>query len=437
MLMISELSSDDYQSDDGMDCEDDDQETDFQVDSRIRVKPEFMTVLELNSNTITQYLKPFRSQLTNPYLSNLAEFPEVKPYITTTPSTKKSVEDDSSSDESYLPVDEDISPNQRRRRAVMNPKVFYYPLTEQQIFILNQFRQAQTLIFTSLPSQDCIMKLIALSVMVSQPFYGQVLFPNVEKVVYSSAMQEKSLVDRYAFLGSTFDPHPITFALDWLVYDFSLCIHSTSASTRNQWIEKGIKNDKSDSSEAALKSIYLKKWNTLNPLGGTVIIDRLPGLKSISYHNILPGDRPQFSSNLETFLYFGRHEDPDLRSVNVTLRAIAQPISDSHNSFQMPISKGLHLVNIECLGYVTSHKPGPKAMEQGLTRRGESLKRLLKHIMALCDSGGRELEQKEGKMLWAMLQAGASESLCDSFCDTCEGICEEASCSKLIGLGIE
>jgi len=96
MLMTSELSSDDCQSEDGMDYEDDDQETDFQVDSRIRVKPEFMTVFELNSITITQYLKPFRSQLTNSYLSNLAEFPDLKPYITT-PSIKKSVENDSSS----------------------------------------------------------------------------------------------------------------------------------------------------------------------------------------------------------------------------------------------------------------------------------------------------------------------------------------------------
>ena len=99
MLMISELSSDDCQSDDGIDYEDDDQVNHLQVDSRIQVKPEFMTVLELNSNTITQYLKPFKSQLTNSYLSNLAEFPELKPYITT-PSAKKSVEDDSSSNES-------------------------------------------------------------------------------------------------------------------------------------------------------------------------------------------------------------------------------------------------------------------------------------------------------------------------------------------------
>ena len=283
------------------------------------------------------------------------------------------------------------------------------------------------------------MKLIALSVQVSQPFYDHVLFPNVENVIFSSAMQEKSLVDRYPLLGSTFNPHPITFALDWLVYDFSLCIHSTSANTRNQWIEKGIKNNNSDSSEsdAALKGVYLKKWNTLNPLGGTVLIDRLPGLKSISYHNILPGDRPQFSSNLETFLYFGRHEDPDLTSINVTLRAIAQPISHSHNSFQMPISKRLQLVNIECLGYVTSHKPGPKAMEQGLYRRQETLKKLLRHIDSVCDSGGRKLEQKEGKMLWAMLQAGASEDLCDSFCVACEGVCEEASCSTLICLGMD
>jgi hypothetical protein len=62
--MVSELS-DDYGYDDEMEYEDQDHENYFRVDSRIRVKPEFMTTLELNSTTITQYLKPFKSQLTN------------------------------------------------------------------------------------------------------------------------------------------------------------------------------------------------------------------------------------------------------------------------------------------------------------------------------------------------------------------------------------
>lgn len=436
MLMISELSSDDCQSDDGMDYEEDDHESKFQVDSRIQVKPEFMTVLELNSITITQYLKPFKSQLTNAYLSDLAEFPELKPYITT-PSTKKSVEDDSSSDESDLPVDEDIPPNQRRPRVVLNGKVFNYPLSEKQISVLNEFRQAQTLIFTSLPSHDCIMKLIALSVLVSQPFYGQVLFPNVEKVVYSSAMQEKSLVDRYVHLGSFSVPHPITFALDWLVYDFSLCIHSTTSATRAQWINSHVKSDDSDGSLEEKVETYARKWVTLNPLGGTVSIERVHRLKSISYHGILPGDRPQFSGKMEIYLYFAPHEDSGNKAaVDLTLRSIAKSLTQPNSLSQLP-NQALHLTNIEYLGFATPRKPGPKGKERGLIRRQETLKRLLRHIDSVYEAGGRELEQKEGKMLWAMLQAGASESLCDSFCDTCEGICEEASCSKLTCLGME
>jgi hypothetical protein len=372
MLMISELSSDDCQSDDGMDYEDDDHESEFQVDSRIRVKPEFMTVLELDSITITQYLKPFKSQLTNSYLSNLAEFPELKPYITT-PGTKKSVEDDSSSDESYLPVDEDMPPNRRRPRVVLNGKVVYYPLTEQQIYALNQFRQADTLFFTSLPSQDCIMKLIALSVLVSQPFYGQVLFPNVEKVVYASAMQEKSLVDRYAYLGSTFDPHPITFALDWLAYDFSLCVHSASSTFRNQWIETRVRNDDSNEPREVVVEKYQKKWRTLNPLGGTLLIDKLPRLQSISYHNVFPGDRPHFSSSIETYIYFGLHQDLDVKALRITLKVIAKSTVQGNNS-QIPILDALHLVNIENLSVDAIKKNGPKAKVQQLVRREEMLR---------------------------------------------------------------
>jgi hypothetical protein len=426
--MISEISDDDCQSDDGMIYEDDDQETHFQVDSRIRVKPEFMTTLELNSITITQYLKPFKSQLTNSHLSNLAEFPELKPYITT-PSTKKSVEDDSSSDESYLPVDEDIPPNQRRPREVLNGKVFNYPLTEQQIYILNQFRQADTLIFTSLPSQECMMKLIALSVLVSQPFYGQVLFPNVEKVVYSSAMQEKSLVDRYAYLGSTFDPHPITFALDWLVYDFSLCIHSASSTFRNQWIQTRVRNDDSNEPREFVVEKYQKKWRTLNPLGGTMLIDDLPRLQSISYHNVLPGDRPQFTSLIETYIYFGLHQELDTKALGITLKDIAKSTFQGNQS-QIPILDALHLVNIENLSVDAIKKNGPKAKVQQSVRREEMLRLLLRQIMEVFESGGREFMASHATYFRGKLHEAADVPLREMPCLTCGNRCEEASCSE-------
>jgi hypothetical protein len=424
--MISELSGDDYQPDDPIEYEEDDQETYYQADSRIRVKPEFMTTLELNSSAIISFLKPFKSQLTNLFLSNLAEFDELKPYITI-PNTK-SAENDTSSDESYV-VDDDIPPNQRRRQAVLNTKVFYYPLTEQQIYVLIQFRQADTLIFTSLPSQDCIIKLIALSVLVSQPFYGQVLFPNVEKVVYSSAMQEKSLVDRYAYLGSTFDPHPTTFALDWLVYDFSLCIHSASSSFRNQWIETRVKNDNSYETREDVVEKYKKEWRKLNPLAGTMLIDKLPQLRSISYHNVLPGDRPHFSSSIDTYLYFGLHQEIDVKALAITLKDIAKSTFQGNNS-QTPILDTLHLVNIENLSVDAIKKNGPKAKVQQLVRREEMLRLLLRQIMDVFELGGRESKASHATYFGGKLQEAADTPLRELPCLTCGNRCDEPSCSE-------
>jgi len=414
------------QADDPMDCEDDDQETYFQVDNRIRVKPEFMTTLELNSTTITQYLKPFKSQLTQLYLSNLAEFDELRPYLAI--SSKKSGETDSSEGEPY-PIDGDITLHQRRSRAVTNTKVFYYPLTEQQIYILDQFRQAQTLIFTSLPSQDCIIKLIALTILVSQPYYNQVLFPNVKKVIYSSAMQEKSLVERYAYLGSTFIPHPITFALDWLVNDFSLCIHSASSTFRAQWIETRVKNDASYDIRENLEAKYKEKWLTLNPLSGTVFIDKLPGLRTISYHNVLPGDRPRFTSSIETYIYFGLHQDLDNCALGITLKAMARSTLQGNDS-QIPIIDSLHLIDIENLSVATVKKNGPKAKEQQLIRREDMLKMLLRQLMRSYESGGRELVKTDATYLYGKLEKAGNTSTYDMTCLVCGNCCVDAICSE-------
>jgi len=425
MLTISELSDDD-QSDDPMECEEDDHETYFQVDNRIRVKPEFMTTLELNSSTITQYLKPFRSQLTQLYLSNLAEFEELRPYLAIP--SKKSGENDSSSNESY-PVDEDITLHQRRRRAATNTKVFYYPLTEQQIYVLDQFRQAQTLIFTSLPSQDCIIKLIALSILVSQPYYNQVLFPNVEKVIYSSAMQEKSLMERYAYLGSTFLPHPITFALDWLVNDFSLCIHSASSTFRAQWIEGRVKNDTSYDIRENVVEKYKKEWRKLNPLGGTMSIDKLPRLQSISYHNVLPGDRPHFDSSIETYIYFGIHQEIDAIALGITLKDIAKSTFNGNNP-QIPILDVLRLINIENLSVAANKRNGPRGTNDQMTRRDGMIKKLLRQIMVAYESGGREMVKAEATYLFGKLEEAGDTSPYAISCLTCGNRCDDAICSE-------
>jgi len=429
-LTVSELASGD---DPYPDSEDDEviEEPAYKKRRGLRVRPECMTTLDLSTATITQCLKPFKSQLSS--LANLVEFEDLKPYIPT-PATKKVVDADESSSDESVPgdIDDDLPPNRRRRRAVVNPRVFAYPLTKSQEKVLNQFRQADTLVFSNLPTVNCIMNLIALSTQVSDPFYGQVLFPNVKKVIFSAAMQEKSLVERYSNQeNQTYSlEHPISFALDWLVYDFSLCIHSASSTFRSQWIHSHIKSDETDSTDNQRLEKYERTWRTLNPLSGTVWIDRLPRLRSISYHGVLPGDRPRSSASMEVYIYFAQHERPVMQDVDMTLKAIAKPLACHRNDLKTWNSGRLHLVDIEYLGHSTAHKFGPRADPQRAERREETVEILLRHVMSVSKSQGEELEETAVESCWAMLWNSAQAETHGGFCRTCGDECEEHSCGK-------
>ena len=426
LLTISEISSDDSQDQISIEQYESDNQ-------RSCTKDRFRgtgagTVLELNSTTISQFLRPFKSQLAD--ISHLVEFSELAPYITT-PASGQSPSRNSPSTNSSNNSDEDDSPPPEKRRRVDRSAKVQYPPTKAQSKTLDQFRAAHTLIFTSLPSADWIIKLIAISVQISEPFYGKVLFPNVKNVVFSSPMQEKSLVDRYAHLGSFALPHPITFALDWLVYDFSLCIHSTTLAFRTQWINSQVKSDQSNGSWEAKVERYERKWRDLNPLAGTASIEKLHQLRSIAYHNILPGDRPQSSGKVETYLYFGRHDNSNDKAIEITLRSISRPVSQAVSDPQVQFPAGLHTVDIEYLAFPAPTKPGPKTMAQQVMNREITLKRLFVHVVIIYEVDGRRLEELVGRRLWAMIQDGANEQRHDRFCQTCRDTCDEVSCSKL------
>jgi len=425
LLTISEISSDDSQDQISIEQYESDNQ-------RSCTKDRFRgtgagTVLELNSTTISQFLRPFKSQLAD--ISHLVEFSELAPYITT-PASGQSPSRDSPSTNSSNNSDEDDSPPPEKRRRVDRSAKVQYPPTQAQSRTLDQFRAAHTLIFTSLPSADWVIKLIAISVQISEPFYGKVLFPNVKRVVFSSAMQEKSLVDRYAHLGSFTLPHPITFALDWLVYGFSLCIHSTTLAFRTQWIDSRVKIDKSERSLEEKVEMYERKWWTLNPLAGTVSTENFHRFQSISYHNILPGDRLHFSGNIKTYLYFGRHDISNQRAVDITLRSIAKPLAQTINDPQAPIPVGLHTIDIEYLGSPNLRKLGPKAIAQQLIHREAGLKRLLIHVKVLCEADGGMLIPAAVNNIWAMLRSGSNEQFCDPVCQVCGDMCDEVSCSE-------
>lgn len=424
ILIGSELLSDDSQSQISIDQFESDGE-EACTDHRNQ-ELEAGSILELNTSTILQYLRPFKAQLAD--LSHLTEFVELAPYIAI-PISKRSGDTDTSPDGSTINGDEDGTPPPGKRCRIELATKVQYPPTPAQSRVLEQFRQAHTLVFPSLPSADWVIKLIALSLQISEPFYNQVLFPNVKRVIYSSAMQEKSLVERSAFLGSNPSPHPITFALSWLVYDFSLCIHSVTSAFRAQWINTHMRSDESDTQGDDLLEKYVTKWTTLNPLAGTISIDKHPRLQSISYHNILPGDRPITSDHLETYLYFGRHEE-SVKLIDITLRAISKPLSRVEDEPDISFRLRLHLIDVEYLAVPASKKYGSKAGKQRSIDREEALKRLFRHIFTVCKKEGRKLDGAVASKILATLTAGNNKYLTDGLCYTCTDECQEFSCSK-------
>lgn len=269
------------------------------------------TTLELSTTTITQLLKPFKAALPN-LVANLAEFPDLEPYISP-PVVQKSKSSDTSSEESSANEDG----HQLRQGYVSTCKPAPYPLTEQQLAVLGECRQVGTLHFSGLPTYDNIIKLIAISTNVCIPFFDEVLFPNVEKVIFSSKTQDKSFESRHLLaVSSTVSviqpiyalPHPITFALDWLVSDFSLCIHSPTSFFKQSWIESQLRKASGYSTQTddEMREKYRRQYNSVNPLGGTLSVHKLRRMRSISYHDISPGDRPTFPPGIDIRLHFSR-----------------------------------------------------------------------------------------------------------------------------------
>jgi hypothetical protein len=367
----------------------------------------------------------------------LDEFPELKPYIpvsTISPATE-SKPGGVSSDELRLNED-DVGIPLRRKKGSRAVYIHPYPLSQPQLDALSVFREADTLVFIALPNYDCIMKLIALYVQVTLPFFGHKVFPNVTKVVFSSKIQEKSLGLRLAINTTNIAmplPHPITFALDWLVYQFSLCIHSPSKKARSNWIEARIKKDKSNKSLTDLDAKYKQEWYQLGALGGTIDIEKVPLLHTISYHDILPGDKPTLSHDIDTYLHFAHYVEGDMiGEPSVTLNAIANPLISPGNL--QP--DRLHLIDIEYLENPRPRKVGPKSLQQCIENRYATATNFRLQLAESRQKEGNDLD-KDADAVWLtrLIHIGGSEGSRSASCVICGHDCKEDGCSTWIQLG--
>jgi len=277
--------------------------------------------------------------------------------------------------------EEDVRSRSRRADSHAEPN-------QAQKEIIRQFRNTTILHFIGLPSVETILKLVLVGENYTRYFDSVKLFPNVAKVVFSPGMQldrlkyrhdQKTHNKREEASRLLWLPHPITFALDWLLNDFALCIHSPSLSAKTRWINARVRkiSDARVSKKRDLVDITDKvqqEWVKLGPLSGTIDLACLPNLKKLVYHNVLPGDRPVFRDDIKTTIYFGRHRDPDNAQLGIkTLQAIGQAYVDSTR-----VAARLKLVNLEHLEYPTDREPGPRMSEIMSERRHASRESLVR-----------------------------------------------------------
>jgi hypothetical protein len=288
------------------------------------------------------------------------------------------------------------------------------------------------------------MRLINITMKVTLPFYGIKLFPNVKKVIYSSTLQLKSLQPRHNVRsGSALSkaqqvfrlPHPITFALDWLVDEFSLCIHSPCLSDRSTWIKAQVRqllnqdtarvrevDDVEQEAQAA--------WSDLEPLSGTISLDDLPNLTRLVYHNVLPGDKPLFRGNINTTIYFGKYADP--QGPNLGLKTI-QSISE------MYVGPGKHhklkLVNLEYLEYPTTRPAGPKMRPETEAQRQATRGHLIDSIVLGRGFDPERIGPATKKWLLNAFVLETDNNHRPFHCEICQEWCRHQECGKCISAG--
>jgi hypothetical protein len=320
--------------------------------------------LRLDSATIKKLLEPFSGSIK---IGDLGAHAAFRPYLQiplACAKTKKRLDPDymSSDDEAE---EEDIQSRSRRADSHAEPN-------QAQKEVIRQFRNTTILHFIGLPSVETILKLVLVGENYTRYFDSAKLFPNVAKVVFSLEMQLDRLRYRHdqKTLGKREEAsrqkglfHPITFALDWLLNDFMLCIHSPTLSAKTRWINARVKkitdargSTKRDS--VAITAEAQQEWIKLGPLSGTIDLACLPSLKRLVYHRVLPGNEPFFRDDIDTTIYFGQHPDKgDAQLVLRTFQAIGHAYVDTTQ-----IAYRLKLVNLEHLEHATLRQPGPKIL---------------------------------------------------------------------------
>lgn len=323
----------------------------------------------------------------------------------------------------------------RAGRGVMG-----YPLTSQQLKVVRKCCRQTTLVFTHLPSHDQIMKLIALSAQVTTPYFGHVLFPNVQKVVFKSDVRLQSILQRYAsaWLGKPPAhrltlPHPLSFALDWILDRFDACIHSPSAGVREHNIDQlasRLKSDKGQNSRDAMH-VAERRWLDLDRTDDILDTASTPGLGQLTVHGIQSGTKVSFNDGVFANLHFSRHSALYSEGIQETLDSIvASTLSRSPRPYRQEQSVELYSFN----ALVMNRKAGPKAYQHKAElsqRLDDALKTTILQQHRKKRSGTLDSFARDMTDTYTRINVMGEGVQLD--CGTCMVDCDESTCVEQSG----
>lgn len=326
----------------------------------------------LSTQNMHQLFRPFTFKL-----DALSDIPKLAPYLPAPTAGKKRKRADADVGGGPKLSREAGTPGSQQERGPAQIEiieksergVMTYPLTPQQVKIVKQCWQQTTLIFAHLATYDQIIRLVALSAQVTIPYYGHKLFPNVRSVIFGSEVRRESISQQYLAIltdhndsrGCFISPHPLSFALDWLVDDFDACVHAVPAGVREKildyWAARIVRDEGSDTMES--KAIAEERWLDLDHTSDVLDTASLPGLRRLTVHGVQAGTKLDFNAGIETSFHFAVGSETYSSGMKETLDSIAKSaLTPPPDSFRQHRPVTLHnLSNLMAFG----RKSGPKA----------------------------------------------------------------------------
>lgn len=305
-----------------------------------------------------------------------------------------------------------------------------YPLPKAQLEIVRLFAAQTTIVFTDLLDLEQVLKLIALSVQVTVPYYGHCLFPNLRNVVFTSSFRLQMMQVRHAD-PTVFDtttskvrpdvlPHRTSILLYWLAESYDVCIHYPSVGEKEsciaEWATRLVRDEAWDKMEA--KAAAEEDWIALDTLDCMLSPDSQKGLGRLSLHSVQVGATFNLAVNVKTTIRFAPRSKDHSYGSEETIGSMAKLISAC-------VEAQTGWVTFFNIVHLIATRPfGPATTLPMKRQKGELRLQLFNHLLkgfGRSDTRMKSVKKRcrEGDTL------GISKE-----CRTCGQWCEEYDCAE-------